>query len=183
MHPYLLHRGIFTQNIPFSSLTECGRILFTYLNMSLVRGSFGDIGLTLHCIVWCYIFWWISWLGVQLVALTADDSDCVGVCKWMRPWLCWNGLKKADCVSSALFVGWKRTLPIFMWDAFAAEWLPNPVNDRFKNIFPVSAFFLHFCFNYSLLWVRRFSVELIAQSFLCAVNLCGSVSMNNRLKG
>lgn len=91
--------------------------------------------------------------------------------------------RKTECIWRLLFVGWKRALPIFMWDAFA-ERLLNNVNDRFqKNIFPVSAFFPHFASTTLLLWVRRSSVELIAQSFLCAVNLCCSVSMNNRLKG
>lgn len=68
--------------------------IYLNLNMLLVMGSIGRhrLGVVLHCLL--LFFWWISWFGVQLVALTADDRDCVGVCKWMCPWLYWNGLRR-----------------------------------------------------------------------------------------
>lgn len=111
---------IFKNFIEFSLLLTTSA--FTYLSIPLAKGSSGsvDTGLALCCVVCCYFFFscWISWLAVRLVALTADDSDCVGVRKWMCPWLYWNGLRRLTAFLVHGFVGWKWALPIFTWAAF-----------------------------------------------------------------
>lgn len=148
----------------FSHLTEYEQYyLLKSEYVTCDGGLLGDIGLASCCIVWCCFFFFGGFpgFGVQLVALTADDSDCVGVCKWMCPWLYWNGFKKKTWLhfQRVCFVGWKRALPIFMWDAFCRTMAESCQWSFQKTYFlslPSSYIFFFFCFDYSLLWVRRF---------------------------
>lgn len=94
------------------------------------------IDFTLHCVAWCYFL--VDFLAWRIASST--DGRWQWLCRCAQvdvSLIILEWFKKTDCISSALFVGWKRALPIFTWDVFTEWWL-NRVSDRFKKTYFLS---------------------------------------------